>query len=235
MDKNPLIIVIGAYGSGKSEYAINLAKTMHIAKSKEGETDNVCLVDLDIVNPYFRSRDVREAFEKEGIEVIAPETKYRNADIPMISPKVRGSIMNFNRTAILDVGGDPAGCRALARFVDDINNRPYSMQFVVNTKRPFTADSEEIIKMKNMLEYTSCLKITEIICNTNLMEFTDEKLISEGISIIREVAERENLLFDKYLVMLDEQNKYPKEIDGIRKINLEYYMMKPWEKKSKEQ
>ena len=225
MNKNPLIIVIGAYGSGKSEYAINLAKQLH----NEDKSEGVFLVDLDIVNPYFRSRDVREQFEKEGIEVIAPESKYRNTDIPMISPMVRGAIMNLNKTVVLDVGGDPAGSRALGRFVDDISKRPYIMQLVVNTKRPFTSNVEEIIKMKDMLEYTSKLKVTELICNTNLMELTDEKLITEGINIIKEVAQKESLLFDKYLV-LNDSNTYPDTIQGIQKINLEYFLRKPWEK-----
>ena len=237
MNKNPLIIVIGAYGSGKSEYAINLAKQLHKHDDWKSplhheicKSDSVFLVDLDIVNPYFRSRDVREQFEKEGITVIAPESKYRNADIPMISPMVKGAIMNLDKTVILDVGGDPAGSRALARFADDICKRPYIMQLVVNTKRPFTSNVEEIIIMKEKLEYTSKLKVTELICNTNLMDLTDEKLITEGINIIKEVASKEALIFDKYLVLNDKDNTYPDTIQGVSKINLEYFLMKPWEK-----
>ena len=226
MNKNPLIIVIGAYGSGKSEYSINLAN-----RYKSEGIEKVTLVDLDVVNPYFRSRDVREKFERIGIEVIAPEAQFGHADMPMISPKIKGAISDTSKLVILDVGGDPAGCKALGRFVDDIYARTYTMHFVVNTKRPFTADYYDILNMKNMLESTSRLKITELVCNTNLMQFTNEELISEGIKIIDEVAVKENLKFDTFLVLEDTDNKYPLEINNKRKMNLNYYLSKPWEEK----
>jgi hypothetical protein len=213
MNKNSLIIVIGAYGSGKSEYAINLALQLHNEYNITERSNNVCLVDLDIVNPYFRSREVKDLFEKKGIAVIAPESVYQSSDLPMISPLVKGSITNLNKTVILDVGGDPAGCRALARFADYINNRTYSMQLVINIMRPFTSNLEEIITMKNNLEYTSKLRVTELVCNTNLMDLTDETLISEGIEVIKEVANKENLHFEKYLVLNDQDNKYPDMIN----------------------
>ena len=111
---NKLIIVIGAYGSGKSEYSINLAREY----SNKGK--KVTLVDLDIVNPYFRSRDVRDKFAKEDITVIAPEGEFQHADLPMLSPRIMGAVQNYNKTVILDVGGDPAGCRTLARYVTNI-------------------------------------------------------------------------------------------------------------------
>jgi hypothetical protein len=218
--------VIGAYGSGKSEYSINLAKSL-----KLNNNDKVCLVDLDIVNPYFRSRDVRDAFEQIGIEVIAPEFNYGHADVPMISPRVTGSIRDTSKTVILDVGGDPAGCRALARFVDEIVQRTYTMRLVVNTRRPFTTNADEIIEMAGKLEFTSNLKITELVCNTNLMELTEEALIRSGIAIIREVAIAQNLAFETYLVLNDMQNKYPDYLDGIKKMDMAYFLSKPWEKK----
>ncbi len=96
--KNDLIVVIGAYGSGKSEYSINLARKF----SEQGE--KVTLVDLDVVNPYFRSRDVREKFEEHGITVIAPEGEFKHADLPMLSPRIMGAVQNLNEIVILDVG-----------------------------------------------------------------------------------------------------------------------------------
>jgi len=235
MNQNPLIVVIGAYGSGKSEYSINLAKMLKKDKIINNNTfisksEKVSLVDLDVVNPYFRSRDVREIFEKEGIEIIAPESKYNKIDLPMISPQVKGAINDLSKTVIIDVGGDPTGCRALGQFEDDIKKRPYQMILVVNTKRPFTSDFDEIISMKSMLEGISKLKITEIISNTNLMEFTDIDTITKGIKTIKEVSVKENILFQTYLVMNDFENKYPDEIDGVSKINLDYFLPKPWEK-----
>ena len=124
--KNELIVVIGAFGSGKSEYSINLARKYNKIGKK------VTLVDLDVVNPYFRSRDIQEKFAEIGIDVIAPEGEFRHADLPMMSPKIMGAVQNENSLVILDVGGDPSGCRTIARYVANIKKRGYQMHFVVN-------------------------------------------------------------------------------------------------------
>lgn len=221
--KNKLIIIIGAYGSGKSEYAINLAKEYN----QKGE--DVILIDLDVVNPYFRSRDVREQFQKEGIEVIAPEGENKYADLPMISPRIMGAISKHNKTVILDVGGDPAGCRTLARFIQNIIKRGYEMHLVVNTKRPFTSNEEEIIKMLNMLESASKLKITHLICNTNLMEETTKDIVEIGVKIINNVAKKKDLIFENYLTLENYDKIIPDKILGKKKKVLKYYLSKPWE------
>jgi hypothetical protein len=218
-----LYIVIGAYGSGKSEYAIHLARKLNNA----GE--DVILADMDVVNPYFRSRDVREDFAKLGIDVIAPEGEFKHADLPMLSPRIKGAIENLNKTVILDVGGDPAGCRTLGRFSDSITTRGYKMLFVVNTKRPFTANPEEILIMKQMLEFTSKLQITEFICNTNLMEFTDAQIVSEGIEIVREAATTSNLPFNTYLVLSEYEAVVPDALHGLSREVMSYTLRKPWE------
>ena len=221
--ENKIIIVIGAYGSGKSEYSINLAKDI------KHEGQNIILVDLDVVNPYFRSRDVREKFKKEGITVIAPEGEFQYADLPMLSPRIMGAVQNFESSVILDVGGDPAGCRTLARYISSINKRCYEMHFVVNTKRPFTANKSDIIEMLNNLEQVSKLKITELISNANLMEHTEESVVKDGIDILQEVADERKILFEKYLVLEKYSDKIPGQINGKKKVVLKYYLSKPWE------
>lgn len=218
-----LIVVIGAYGSGKSEYAINLAKI------KNEQKEDVVLVDMDVVNPYFRSRDVREKFATLGIEVIAPEGEFSHADLPMLSPKIRTAIINTKKTVILDVGGDPAGCRTLGRFHKLISERGYRMIQVVNTKRPFTSNQEEIIRMKEDMEYISKLNVTEFVCNTNLMEYTTEEIVEEGIDIIHETAETVNVKFDNYLVLDKHSEKVSDKLSGKNKIVLDYFLNKPWE------
>lgn len=219
--KNDLIIVIGSYGSGKSEYAINLAKKY----CEDGY--RVKLADLDVVNPYFRSRDMREKFAEDGIDVIAPDGQYKHADLPMLSPRIMGAIEDKSSVVILDVGGDPAGCRTLGRYVEKITQRGYHMQLVINTKRPFTSNKMEILQMLDKLEIVSRLKIDELICNTNLMEYTDAETIENGIDIIQEVADERGLKFKKYLVL--ENNDIPGNIKGKNKIVLSYFLNKPWE------
>jgi len=223
--KGQLYIIIGAFGSGKSEYAINLAYEMNQIEK------NVVLVDLDIVNPYFRSRDVREQFEAIGIEVISPDKAFGHADVPMISPRIKGAIQNLEKTVILDVGGDPAGCRALGRFVAEIEERGYEMRLIINTRRPFTSSANEIVVMMKNLEFTSRLKVTELVSNTNLMEFTDENIVREGISIIDEASKLVNLPFHEYCVLEDYQDRIPGDLENLRKRVIHHYLLKPWEKK----
>jgi hypothetical protein len=219
-----LIIVIGAYGSGKSEYAINLAKRIKELGSE------VSLADLDVVNPYFRSRDVRDYFALEGIEVISPEGVYGHADLPMISPRIAGAIKRTDRDVILDVGGDPAGCRALGRFTDIIKEQEYEMHYVVNTMRPFTTNVKDIETMIQQLETASGLKITEIVANPNLLSETNETIVKEGLEIIEEVAEDKGLVFNTYLVIDYLEKVISGDLLGKKKVILEYYLKKPWEK-----
>ena len=220
---NQLYIIIGAYGSGKSEYAIHYARQLN----KQG--NSISLVDLDVVNPYFRTRDVQDILKQDGIEVIAPEGHFKYADLPMISPRIKGVIENQDKTVILDVGGDPAGCRALGRFVEPINTRGYWMTMVINTNRPFTSSPEEIIKMHQMLEFTSKLSISEYVSNTNLMQYTDKDIVLSGIRIIQEAADKLNVVFMKYLVLDNYNDIVPDGIlDKTREI-MQYTLKKPWE------
>ncbi len=220
---NELYIVIGAYGSGKSEYSI------HLARKLNNEGRNVVLADMDVVNPYFRSRDVKDEFAAIGIDVIAPEGAFKHADLPMLSPRIKGAIQNQNKTVILDVGGDPAGCRTLGRFETEIKARGYRMLHVVNTLRPFTSTAEEILVMKQQLEFTSRLKISEFICNTNLMEDTTPELVEEGLKIVAEAAQLANLPFKTYLVLSLYQSMIPDGLMGYQREVMEYTLSKPWE------
>ncbi|MDP8202465.1 MAG: ATP/GTP-binding protein [Candidatus Tenebribacter burtonii] len=224
---NKLIIVIGAFGSGKSEYSINLAREY----SQKGK--QVTLVDLDVVNPYFRSRDIRDQFTKKGITVIAPEGEFQYADLPMLSPRIMGAVQNYSNTVILDVGGDPSGCRTLARYVTNIKKRGYEMHFVINTKRPFTSDENGITEMLKMLEFTSKLEVTELICNTNLMEYTTFGIIEEGINIINDVSIKENIKFNLFTVLDKYTEHIPNQINGKTRIILYYFLSKPWEMNNK--
>lgn len=224
---NKLIIVIGAYGSGKSEYSINLAKEISLLGKP------VILVDLDVVNPYFRSRDVRDKFSEDGILVIAPEGEFQHADLPMLSPRIMGAVQNIDSTVILDVGGDPAGCRTLARYIENINKRGYEMHLVINTKRPFTSDPNGITEMLDMLRTASKLEITELICNSNLMEHTTSDVIKEGINIVNEVAKKENIKFEIFTVLDKYIENIPERIEGKERKILHYYLSKPWEMTNK--
>jgi hypothetical protein len=222
--KSILHIIIGAYGSGKSEYSVHFARQL----KKQGL--NVVLADMDVVNPYFRTRDILDVFAQEGIEVIAPEGQFRHADVPMLSPRIKGAIENSDRTVLLDVGGDPAGCRTLGRFADDIQKRGYHLICVINTCRPFTSTPEEIVIMLETLEFSSKLKISELVCNTNLMEYTTESVVTEGIKTIQTVSDKLSVPFQRYLVLDKYIDIVPDGILGKYRDIMTYTLKKPWEK-----
>jgi hypothetical protein len=221
---NELYIIIGAYGSGKSEYSV------HLARKLKAQGLDVSLADLDVVNPYFRSREVLDEFAGFGIEVIAPEGQFKHADLPMISPRIKGAIENPAKTVILDVGGDPTGCRTLGRFVDALNLRGYQMLHVVNTRRPFTQTVEEIIIMREVLEFASKLTITEFVCNTNLMDYTDASVVQEGITTLEQAAQIMSIPFHQYLVLDKYADRIPDQLCGKSREVMTYTLQKPWER-----
>ncbi|MDR1101057.1 MAG: hypothetical protein LBL34_01660 [Clostridiales bacterium] len=153
-----LFIVIGHYGSGKSEIAANLAIREKCS----------VLVDLDIVNPYFRTSDVRGELAEFGIKVVASEYAGSNIDIPALPPQIN-AVFDQKEDAVFDVGGDDDGAVVLGRFADRFLESGYDMLMAVNMKRPSTASIERIIEMRGAIERASGLKVTRIINNTNLL------------------------------------------------------------------
>jgi hypothetical protein len=103
------------------------------------------------------------------------------------------------------------------------------MRMVVNTRRPFTADVAGILSMKDMMERTSGLKVTQLVCNTNLMEFTDAAIVREGLAIVREAAQTAELPFTEYLVLHGFEDRVPDDLDGLKRTILHHYLLKPWE------
>lgn len=225
--KDELIIYVGSFGSGKTELAINQSiKT--IKKEKK-----VVIIDLDIVNPYFRSREMREKLKELGIKVIAPPGKLAMADIPLISPEIKGVIQGSNRLLLLDVGGDDVGAKSLASFYPVLKDTDYQMNLVINPYRPFTKNSDEMLVMLREIEISSRLKINGLISNPNLGSQTDLELITRGHKIVKDLSKKINLPV-KYLAI--EQ----KIVDKIDKHQfeepifvLQRYMKLPWDEKNK--
>ncbi len=223
MAKSALTIVTGSYGSGKTEYAVNLAAGM----KKAGQA--VTLVDLDVVNPYFRTRDVRDAFEKQGIGVVAPEGHFSHADLPMLSPRVKGAIRQTDIDTILDVGGDPMGARVLARFCQDIEQRGYEMILVANTRRPDTRTKDDILVMLDMIQKTSGLVVNTIVANTHLMAQTGPELVREGVDISRSVALERGLKFAHACILEEFLDRMDPEALDAEAFIMKKFMKKPWE------
>ncbi|MHC2994797.1 MAG: hypothetical protein IBV53_04765 [Candidatus Atribacteria bacterium] len=177
-------IFVGSFGSGKTEIAINYS--IYCRKNHS----QVAIVDLDIVNPYFRTREVKDTLNLKGIKVIAPEGKLTYADLPLISPEIKGLIQDSDYHLILDVGGDDVGTVVLGNFKSFIKDLDYEMLLVVNSYRPFTQNMTQIKQMAQEIENSSRLKISGIMSNPNLLMETDEEIIKQGHILIRKAAQK---------------------------------------------
>jgi len=182
LDKR-LVIVTGHYGSGKTEFAVNYA-----VKMKE-LYDNVSLADLDIVNPYFRSREKKLFLEELGIHVLDSSiNNNQTLDLPALPAGIMGIIQNLNIKAILDIGGDPVGARVLARFSEQIKKMDYDLFYVINGNRPETQNKENVIKYLRNIEETAGLKVTGLINNTHLLKDTSVLDVEFGHELTKEVS-----------------------------------------------
>jgi cellulose biosynthesis protein BcsQ len=224
-----IIIYVGSFGSGKTEIAIN-----HSLKELQNKNKAV-IVDLDIVNPYFRSREIREELKELDIKVIAPPGKYAMADIPLISPEIKGAIQDSGRILILDVGGDDVGAKSLASFYPILKNTDYQMNLVINPYRPFTKNHEEIKKMLQEIEVSSRLKVNGLISNPNLGLETNVDLIIKGHKIVEEVSTKLSLPI-KFLVIeqkiFQKSKDYPEFRDNYYNniFIIKRFMELPWDK-----
>ena len=173
------LIIAGHYGSGKTELALNLA----FAHAGEGIT----LVDLDIVNPFFRANELRADLTKAGVRVLAPTFANTTVDVPSLPPDIL-SIFVDERRAILDVGGDHAGARVLGQYRRHIGKAGYAFWMVANARRPLTRSAGEITAMAREIEATSGLTVTGLINATNLGDETTAGIIAEGLAVTGEAA-----------------------------------------------
>jgi DNA helicase HerA-like ATPase len=183
MDKR-LTVICGAFGSGKTEFALSYAFSL---KEKD-PVQPVAVVDLDIVNPYFRSRDVAKALAGKGMKVVSSATGMEYSDIPALSPEIYGLLQNKACRVIFDVGGDPSGARALGRFESYFHNQGYQMLLVLNPFRPDTRNVAAATDMIAGIERASRLKVTGLVSNINLGAETTLELWRSGLQMIEEVA-----------------------------------------------
>jgi len=180
-----LYVFVGAYGSGKSEVSVHFAHKL----KKEDPNADVMLADLDIVNPYYRSADAKDALEKEGIHVIVPEYANTNVDVPALSGEVYSAFDKPDTVSVFDIGGEDLGARVLGAMLSRFRNIEYRVYMVVNAFRPFTSDAESIRQMAAELSEAARLPISGFINNSNLLEDTTEEELIEGEKVIMEASE----------------------------------------------
>ena len=188
MEHKRLTLFAGHYGSGKTNIAVNYA--LHLAK----EGKKVTIADLDIVNPYFRTKDSAARLEAAGIELISPRFANTNVDLPALPAEAYKLITDRKTYGIMDIGGDDRGAYALGRFVPDIlAENDYRMVFVANCCRPLTRTPEDALEIMREIEAACGLKFTCIVNNSNLGEETDHQVLIDSVPYIESLCKLSGL------------------------------------------
>ena len=211
-------VVCGHYGTGKTNLSINLA----IECARSGE--DVTLIDLDVVNPYFRSADYADILTKNGVRVIGPNFANTNLDTPSLPGAVSGYIENGSRV-IIDAGGDDAGVTALGVYSKLINESDPEVIYVINRYRSLTTEPGEAVQILKEIEMTGRIKATAIVNNSHLKQRTDAKCIEDSIPFANEVSRLTGLPILFTTVPVDVA--LLSNIDIIHPIDV--YVKAPWE------
>jgi hypothetical protein len=175
-------VLIGGYGAGKTQVSLSMA--LHQAELGV----SVALVDLDLVNPYFRSREMTELLEKRGIEVVRPKGDLAFSENPSLVPEIEGVLRDKGKHVILDVGGDPTGATILGRYHPHLIQEDVAVLQVINIFRPFSTNLEEIRRLQNDLEIRSRLHVQGWINNTNLQDWTTLEDWEKGQTTVEELV-----------------------------------------------
>lgn len=179
------IVICGHYGSGKTEFALNYA--IHLAKSGK----KTALVDLDIANVYFRSRELRGLLEEYGIHVYGSAFKHEvTAEIPAISAEARKPLEDEDIYTVIDLGGNDSGAMILKQFAKYFKEDNYEMYLVINANRPETSTIEGILRHKEAIERVTGIKVTGIINNTHMLMSTKIDDVLKGYKLAKELEKQ---------------------------------------------
>lgn len=205
MEYKRITILSGHYGSGKTNIAVNMAT--ELADIKE----NVTVADLDIVNPYFRTKDSLDVFESKNIRLIVSEFANSNVDLPSMPDDMYSITDDKRLNVIIDVGGDERGAIALGRLAPMIlEENNYDMLLVVNKYRPLTPDAESTLEIMREIEQASKIRFTGIINNSNLGAETTAKDILDSTEYANEIS----LLSSLPVVMTSVEKEIYPEVEG---------------------
>ncbi len=212
-----ITVFSGHYGSGKTNVAINYA----ISLKQKGY--DVCIADLDIVNPYFRTKDSEKTLRENGIEVISLPFANTNVDLPALPSAAYGLFERRDKHVVIDLGGDDRGALALGRFVKMmIDENDYEMLFTVNFYRPLTTSPEEAYEVLREIEYAARLSFTGIVNNSNLGDETTVSDVERTAQMTEKLCEMTKLP----CVMTSAEEKIAKslKLDNVFPLKLQEKM-----------
>ncbi|HOJ81447.1 MAG TPA: hypothetical protein PK767_09680 [Clostridiales bacterium] len=223
MFNNRITVFTGHFGSGKTEVAVNYAQQTARTGKK------TAIIDLDIVNPFFRTADVKNMLESENIKVITPVYANTNVDVPSLPAEISGMFEDKSYSVIIDVGGDDLGARAVSRYRDQIANDDYIHYFVVNTRRPMTRTPEEIISMIMEIQHSAGLKVDMLVNNANVLGATTPELLAEASEILDAVSAELSIPVGFISGMEEVLSLYDGD-KGIERLYMKKNILLPWER-----
>lgn len=188
MNHKRLTLFAGHYGSGKTNIAVNYA--LHLAR----EGKEVCIADLDIVNPYFRTKDSEKELLVAGIKLVSPQYANSNVDLPALPAESYRLVQDKSTYGIMDIGGDDRGAYALGRYADAIKKEnDYRMAFVVNFYRPLTSTVEDAVEIMREIESACGLEFTCIVNNSNLGPETTARVVLDSVDLVKRLSDKTGL------------------------------------------
>ena len=228
MEHKRLTLFCGHYGSGKTNIAVNYA--LHLA----GEGKQVCIADLDIVNPYFRTADSAAVLEKAGITVISPQFANSNVDLPALPAEAYRLVADKGSYAVMDIGGDDRGAYALGRYAPAIlEENNYCMAFVANPYRPLTRTPEEAFGIMKEIEAACGIPFTHIVNNANLGCETTPEDLTDALPYMEELSHLSGLPLWLHTAQVAVANALEGKLSPVLPLQLqEKYFDLPWQRSS---
>lgn len=176
-------VLIGNFGSGKSELAINMA----LSSAKSGK--KTVVVDIDLINPYFRISERKSLLEENGIKLIYPRYAMTGVEATSIPPEVYSVFIDDHETVIFDAGGDPTGAIALGQYRANFAELPQlDVFYIINGRRPLSCDVEQNIALLDKIQSSARLCVTGLINNTNLAHETGVSDLLFGYDLVSRVS-----------------------------------------------
>ena len=217
-----ITILVGHFGSGKTEIAVNLAYRLR------QRAELVTLVDLDIVKPYFRSRGLLEELEAQGIEMVAPRDEFAHADLPIVVPEVRAAVGRATAglcQVIIDAGGAEVGARVLGSIPGLQDPDTTDVLFVVNGNRPFAETTDAVLAMLREIERVSRLPVRGLVANAHLMHETTVRTVVDGIDLASSVGRETGLSVRFCAVVKDLVAAVRREVPDMALLPVERHIM----------
>lgn len=216
MDQKRLTLFAGHYGSGKTNIAVNYALALAAMGKK------TAIADLDIVNPYFRTKDSARELEEAGVKLISPQFANSNVDLPALPAEAYALVEDKSLFGVMDIGGDDRGAYALGRYTPFLKEEnSYRMVFVANCYRPLTRTAEDAMEVMREIEQACSLSFTHIVNNSNLGTETTPQTVLDSLPFIQKLSELSGLPVFLHTARQDVAEALKGQLSGVFPMKLQ--------------